>query len=158
MHVCNDKEQYSNTEKSKEVCRHWRRGNCRCGESCGFSHVGHQLTESVEHISTNSTRVPACKHDISCKWLARGICSYFHKNVGVQKPWISNDNSEKTHKNTHPSNNPGDSQPSGMSVCRYGARCHKVPKCTFLHSLADFPTLQTVNQQYRPMKTSNRRQ
>ena len=28
--------------RSREVCYHWRRGNCTRGDSCGFSHVGHQ--------------------------------------------------------------------------------------------------------------------
>ena len=83
MHKCIQEVQ---PEKSKEVCMHWRRGNCKRGDGCGYSHVGHQLDVSSEPRSAKATSfTPACKHGQSCLWLAKGSCSYFHKNVGVQR-------------------------------------------------------------------------
>ena len=83
-----DQEHKMEQAKSRVVCRHWRKGHCFKGDSCGFSHVGKQ--NHSESISTNkrSTRVPACSNGSSCEWLSRGSCSYFHPRVGVQKPWV----------------------------------------------------------------------
>ena len=159
-HVASCKQKENNMfEKSKEVCRHWRRGNCNKGDSCGFSHVGHQLMNSPEHRFTKETSfVTACKHGPSCAWLAMGSCSYFHKNVGVQKPWNHKGKDKTTTQISHPLRKSGDIRQSGRSECKYGARCNKVPNCTFLHSLLDFPTLQMGNQQHRKVRNSNRRQ
>ena len=76
--------------KSRVVCRHWRKGNCFKGDSCGFSHVGKQTPSEPSNTNKTSTRVPACSNGRSCEWLARGSCSYFHPRVGVQKPWVKN--------------------------------------------------------------------
>ena len=144
--------------RSNIVCKHWRRGNCTRGDSCGFSHVGHQSTESSEHNSTKSTEyTQACKHGLACSWLAKGICSYFHQNVGVQKPWITKNKTEKP-QNIQPQKGHSFSQASVRPVCKFGARCTKVPDCTFLHLMADFPTLQMANQQKRTVKKSNWKQ
>ena len=74
----------------KEVCKHWRRGHCFKGDQCLYAHVGHQNSRDISTTKENSTRVPACKHGASCDWLKRGTCSYFHRGVGIQRPWISN--------------------------------------------------------------------
>ena len=155
---CKDNNLSFESEKSKVVCRHWRRGNCTRGDACGFSHVGHQLTPNSEVRSTKPTDyTPACKHGLSCKWLAKGSCSYFHNNVGVQKPWTHKEKQNQPH-NSQPRRVTGDKQSSGRPECKYGAKCNKVPNCTFLHSLADFPNLLKENQQYRTVKNSNRKQ
>ena len=74
--------------KSREVCYHWRRGNCFKGDSCRFSHVGRQNQNGSSTTSKASKKVPACSNGSACEWLSKGICSYFHPRVGVQKPWV----------------------------------------------------------------------
>ena len=69
-------------EKSRVICKHWRKGNCLKGTSCNFSHVGHQNA-----VTNERSRVPACRNGPKCDWLSKGNCSYFHPRVGVQKPW-----------------------------------------------------------------------
>ena len=86
-----EKDHKMDQEKSKVVCKHWRNGNCFKGNKCDFSHVGHQNTSNVKSTSKTSTKVPACKNGSSCDWLGKGICSFFHPQVGVQKPRTKND-------------------------------------------------------------------
>ena len=73
---------------SKEVCKHWRRGNCLKGNQCLFSHVGYQQSNSSTSTSTTNTSnwTQACRHGDSCSWLMKGDCRFFHKGIGVQKP------------------------------------------------------------------------
>ena len=74
-------------EVSKEVCKHWRRGNCLKGNQCGFSHVGYQQTNpSTTSKASTTNRSPTCRHGENCSWMAKGNCRYYHKGVGVQKP------------------------------------------------------------------------
>ena len=82
-----DAEHKMEPERSKEVCKHWRRGHCFKGDQCNFAHVGHQQSREERTTREKSIRVPACKHGSKCDWLKRGVCSYFHVGVGVQKPW-----------------------------------------------------------------------
>ena len=74
-------------EKSKEVCKHLRQGNCFKGIRCMFSNVGHQRKQNPNSNSTLTTRTttwtPACKQGESCEWMAKGSCRYFHKGIGV---------------------------------------------------------------------------
>ena len=81
-----DAEHKMEAVRSKEVCKHWRRGHCKKGDQCDYSHVGHQNSRESRNTS-ETTMVPACKHGSSCEWLKKGICSYFHRGVGVQRPW-----------------------------------------------------------------------
>ena len=73
--------------ESKEVCFHWRRGHCFKGDTCRFSHVGHQKQDNTR----NSKRTPACSNGSNCEWLSKGSFSFFHPRVGVQMPWVSKD-------------------------------------------------------------------
>ena len=66
--------------KRREVCKHWRRGNCTKGISCMFSHVGHVISPST---SRNTNNVPKCRNGLSCEWLAKQRCSFFHHSVGI---------------------------------------------------------------------------
>ena len=77
--------------RSKQVCKHWRRGHCLKGDHCNYAHVGHQNPRDSITIRENTMRVPACRHGSDCDWLKRGTCSYFHTGVGVQKPWNNRD-------------------------------------------------------------------
>ena len=76
----NDLKKHQNKEhkmeqvKSRVVCKHWRRGHCLKGDSCGYSHVGQQNNSSL-NTSKTSTRVPACKNGPRCEWLSKGTCS-----------------------------------------------------------------------------------
>ena len=80
-----DKEHPMDVVRSKEVCHHWRRGHCEKGERCLFSHVGHQNNPAAP----KRAKVPVCSNGSDCDWLRKGICSYFHPRIGVQKPWLN---------------------------------------------------------------------
>ena len=111
-------------ERSREVCKHWRQGNCFKGNRCMFSHVGHQQKQTVNSNSTSSTWTPACKRGESCEWMAKGSCRYFHKGVGVQKP--SSQGAQSHHR-------PSKSQESRSKECHFQDRCYN-PSCPFKHS------------------------
>ena len=76
--------------QAREVCKWWRKGNCN-NKKCKYAHVGHQNKNSSESQSTSRTRVPACRNGQNCDWMKKGRCSYFHINVGIQKPWSTVD-------------------------------------------------------------------
>ena len=40
--------------------------------------------------ASKRTKDPVCNNGSDCDWLRRGICSYFHPRIGVQKPWLNN--------------------------------------------------------------------
>ena len=138
------------TVRSKEVCKHWRRGNCWKGTSCLYSHVGKQQENSSEITNNNTTkRVPACGNGASCEWLLKGVCSFFHPRVGVQKPWAGKDGRQKARSQDRRQGqsipNRNQAQPNrqlGRIPCRFDGRCEKIPNCPFLHSLQDFPVFQ----------------
>ena len=69
--------------RSREVCFHWRRGNCLKGDSCRFSHVGPQ---NKTGSNKTTAKVARCKNGASCEWLANNTCSFFHPRIGVQRP------------------------------------------------------------------------
>ena len=80
-------EHRSNKDKSKIVCRHYKNGNCYKGDRCDYAHVGFVTNNSQEkHNSVNTKKASMCRHGDSCSWLARGVCGFFHRGVGVQKP------------------------------------------------------------------------
>ena len=47
--------------RSREVCYHWRNGHCTRGESCHFSHVGHQNSQSTQKTPPNKSPVEMVK-------------------------------------------------------------------------------------------------
>ena len=69
--------------RSREVCRHYRRGNCLKGDSCTFSHVGAQILFQHE-INSTQTTTRRCWNKEKCVWLQRGGCHFFHEGVRVQ--------------------------------------------------------------------------
>ena len=70
----------SQREKSREVCRHWRRGRCDRGATeCNFSHVGPQDAPRPECQQTERA-LEACRNGPSCSFLARGKCKFDHKD------------------------------------------------------------------------------
>ena len=70
---------------SREVCRHYRRGNCRRGESCPFAHVGAQDLIQDKVDTTKVTTKP-CRNMNNCVWFQRGKCHFSHELVRVQAP------------------------------------------------------------------------
>ena len=139
--------------RSREVCYHWRRGNCLKGNSCRFSHVGRQNHARPITKTTANTRVPLCKNGASCDWLAKGSCSYFHPRIGVQKPWnvkgdgqggrqdrTSRDRQQPSSNQTQRGRRPfsQDNRPD----CKFDGRCDKIPNCPDIHSLQVFPVFQ----------------
>ena len=75
---------------SRIVCKWWRKGQCN-NTKCTYAHVGHQDKNSYSDTTSNkSTRVPACRNGVSCEWLKKGRCSFFHQRVGAQKPLNKN--------------------------------------------------------------------
>ena len=116
-------------EVSKEVCKHWRNGNCFKGNQCMFSHVGYQrnkTTESTKVTNTTSWTSP-CKHGSSCSWLEKGMCQFFHRGVGVQKP-AGRQQSQQSPK-----------QQDSRKLCHFNERCYNKPTCPFKPtSMVDF--------------------
>ena len=92
--------------KSKEVCFHWRRGHCSKGDSCRFSHVGHQK----DNITGTTKRTPACSNGSGCEWLKKGSCSFFHPRVGVQRPWVSKEGGSRAQGDRQESRSQGGRQ------------------------------------------------
>ena len=148
-----DEEHKMETVRSREVCFHWRRGNCVKGNLCRFSHVGSQNHSRTIHTNTPNTRVPLCKNGASCDWLAKGSCSYFHPRIGVQKPWTHKDNGQggrqdrDSRSRQQPSRN--QTQHGGRSfgqdnrpACKFDGRCEKIPNCPDIHSMQVFPVFQ----------------
>ena len=74
--------------RSREVCKHWRRGKCDRGDQCGFSHVGHQSSASSTtsgNTQQKSTRKPLCLNGKDCDWNKRGHCRFFHPQGRVHQ-------------------------------------------------------------------------
>ena len=110
------------TEVSKEVCKHWRNGNCWKGNKCLYSHVGFQKSNSSKTTSKTNTSgwSPACRHGEGCSWLAKGDCRFFHKGVGVQKPAQSKQQTQSKEDR----------------MCHFNDKCTN-NMCRFKHSLAE---------------------
>ena len=137
----------ASVEKSKVVCKHWRRGHCNLGSDCQFSHVGHQDVPRVKSISTQNTSI-LCRNGPSCAFLARGKCLFKHHIV-----------------NNHQNSQNGREQPGadgGRQRCRFGAACDRVISCPNLHATQDFPQynnkqwFQKINQYNNRNNNQNR--
>ena len=128
-------------DKSREVCKHWRRGHCNMGTECQFSHVGHQNVPWVKSVSTQKTSA-LCRNGPSCNFLARGKCMFKHHNT-----------------NNHQSNQNGSGQPrpnKGRQRCRFGAACDRVINCPNLHSTQDFPQFNNKQRFQKTTQHNNR--
>ena len=73
--------------RSRQVCRHYRRGTCLRGDMCPYAHVGHQdLIQDNSHVTHKTNTARPCRNGDDCVWKSRGRCNYFHEGVGVQTP------------------------------------------------------------------------
>ena len=144
---------------------HWRKGHCLNGDSCGFSHAGHQQSNESRNTRKETTKVPECSNGPSCEWLAKGNCSYFHPRIGVQKPWASRDRvrsgrpDSRSHQDSRSpqdswarqesrsrpqsrskqDSDRGQAKQSDRSTCKFDGRCEKIPNCPYMHYKEDFP-------------------
>ena len=110
-------------EKSKEICYHYRNGFCFRGNSCRFSHVGHQrgsTSGSTSSPGTDRHWTPACTKGESCSWLARGACKFFHRGLGVQRPHKAQHNSNQTNVSNENRRSVGLNSMSGFPPIRRG--------------------------------------
>ena len=138
-----DEEHSDRVEKSREVCPHWRRGNCFRGDHCSKSHVGYQ--QEVTGTPSTTSWMPACRNSEKCVWMAKGICQFFHKGIGVQKTAKGGGQSE------HNSN-----QTSTTKLCRYNEKCFKKSTCSFKHTLNEVFSSQR-GQLRQPGRSQNSR-
>ena len=138
-------------EVSKEVCYHYKQGNCFKGDRCKFSHVGYQKvnnSSSTWNKSTTRMWTPACTKGDECSWLARGACRYFHKGVGVQRP-VGKSETKSAEGTRY---RPNQATSRGAGPCRYGANCFRKETCGYSHDNnyeQGFPPLERRNQQKR---------
>ena len=119
MHKEKCDEGFTNSEEVGE-CYYYRRGKCLKGNTCKFIHK--ELKDST----------PFCRNGIQCRYLASGVCSFFHAGIGVQNP---------KHKESfqEPIMN------ERRTFCRFLEDCNRVPNCPFIHSELDFPKLPNRN-------------
>ena len=113
-------------ENSREVCYHWRRGNCNRGSRCGFSHVGNKDTPRPENKSTRNTRL-TCRNGPSCTFLARGKCNFSHHKADQHQNWRGDSRRQNQKQNRD------------RPMCRDQGECTRVPNCPNIHNMADFP-------------------
>ena len=133
-------------EKSRAVCKHWRRGRCDRGSQCKFSHVGRQDAAPPSTQSTKNT--VTCRNGPSCSYLARGRCHFDHHtgnrhNEGEEDVMRTNRTRRQPDQGREGQSSAragqGRRQQSERLPCKFGADCDRVPNCPFLHSLRDFP-------------------
>ena len=151
-HMQEDHEERRLREKSREVCWHWRQGNCFRGNSCNFSHVGHQKRVNSTRTNESSTQAGDCHNGPSCQWKQQGQCRYFHQGVGVQKP----QRVQGLHgRYQEVGGNHGAHQPRAhrRQLCRWNEQCFRKETCKFEHtSNRGFP--QNQRNQHRPIQRS----
>ena len=137
--------------RNNEVCKHWRKGHCVKGDQCNYAHVGHQNSGDLRTTREKTTRVPACKHGSNCDWMKRGACSYFHRGVGVQKPWnnrvrgLGQDERQPSRNQTNPwrqSERPSNLSDGRSERSNSHGRSERSHNCPCVNSIEDFPILR----------------
>ena len=141
-------------EKSKEICFHWKRGNCNRGYDCAFSHVGKQDTPRVEKKSTVSA---PCRNGPACYFLARGRCNFeHHKSDRHQEGQFRRTNLGKPNQ-TRGQTGHGRNQQNVRPQCKFQRDCDRVPNCPDIHNTADFPQYQKFQGFRGTNKSGNNR-
>ena len=166
-------------EKSREVCKHWKKGRCDRGSQCRFSHVGRQEKTSTQHKSTNSAVID-CRNGPFCIYRARGKCNFFHHiakrhnsreqqgtNYNVREVQDGRNNNRERqgarhHKRGHQGprekqgpRGQGRRQKDDRAPCRFGRDCDRVLNCPYIHSLEDFP-MYNQSQGFRATKRTGK--
>ena len=124
METCSKRSSKDNQERSKEVCYHWRKGNCNRGSKCGFSHVGKQDSPRSEHQATGNA---PCRNGSACVFLARGKCNFYHN----KNRFRHDQNRDRSRQERRPQ--------AEREQCKFGRGCDRVPTCPYFHSWTDFP-------------------
>ena len=136
------------------VCRHFIRGDCWKGQSCMFYHPEQNRFKNV-------TNVAHCNNGIGCKYLASGVCRFFHQGVGV-KNMMNQSQQRQEQQHFQQQHYPQQQQQKyhqqhrqykESTWCRFLEDCDRVPNCPFTHYEEDFPKLSETNN---PPEARNR--
>ena len=127
-------------EVRNKVCKYFvSASGCWKGQQCRFSHPQTKQFQDT----------PACKNGNFCTFLAKGVCSFFHRGVGVQKPRIQLPVNQTNQ-------NPTLFQQETRGWCKYLEDCNKVPNCPFIHAKEDFPELSQTNHPHQGRRMNQR--
>ena len=118
-----------------KMCRYFLNGECWRQDKCKFLHDG---AKKIEKES-----IPLCKNGVNCSFLARGICNFSHRKVGVQNKriFINLNKPSPPPARNFPQNNNHDSRP----WCKFLEDCIRAPHCNFKHYDEVFPKLPKTN-------------
>ena len=61
--------------RTTDVCRHWARGFCNRGVSCGFSHTGPTPSGEPRSTGADAEQIAYNKSHVSCKDFSAGKCN-----------------------------------------------------------------------------------
>ena len=157
MEKCDKEATEDIPEKTKEVCKHWKKGRCDWGSQCRFSHVGRQEKTYPESKSTNSADT-LCRNGPSCSYMLRGRCNFFHHMTKRHNNQGANHNVREHHGTRehqpvrfdgrkqgasaryNQNRSQGRRQEGARARCKFGRDCDRVPNCPYIHSMQDFPT------------------
>ena len=117
------------------MCRYFVNGECWRQDKCKFLHDG---AKKIEKES-----IPLCKNGVNCSFLARGICNFSHRKVGVQNKriFINLNKPSPPPARNFPQNNNHDSRP----WCKFLEDCIRAPHCNFKYYDEVFPKLPKTN-------------
>ena len=136
-HMADDHEE----ERSREVCKHWKAGNCFRGQRCMFSHAGHQ-DKSDSSIRASNT---PCRNGRNCAWLDRGHCKFAHEERGHGARQAQSQGQSR-------------SQRRSEQMCWENENCRR-NFCPYKHlSGADFPNHRMNQNSRRPQVWGNSNQ
>eukprot|EP01064_Diplonema_japonicum_P035827 TRINITY_DN7874_c0_g1_i1.p2 TRINITY_DN7874_c0_g1~~TRINITY_DN7874_c0_g1_i1.p2 ORF type:complete len:148 (+),score=22.82 TRINITY_DN7874_c0_g1_i1:50-493(+) len=78
--------------KKTDVCRHWARGFCNRGVTCGFAHTGPTQSErNGDRLDENGEPYVVVKSNVPCKDFSSGKCNrgdrckFAHVGTGPKK-------------------------------------------------------------------------
>ena len=109
----------------------------------------------------NVTNVAHCNNGIGCKYLASGVCRFFHQGVGV-KNMMNQSQQQQEQQHFQQQHYPQQQQQKyhqqhrqykESTWCRFLEDCDRVPNCPFTHYEEDFPKLSETNN---PPEARNR--
>ena len=116
-----------------KFCRYFQNGECWRQDQCKYIH---DESKKLERKS-----IPPCRNGLQCSFLARGVCHFYHRNVGVQNRNGYQDFNHKIYTQKSPQNNTDFTRP----WCKFLEDCVRTPNCSFKHYDEVFPKLQRIN-------------